>query len=81
MIPGAASLEAAFHRPRYARAMSHSAFGTLGRKLVAWAVLALVAVVLLKLAVGIVAGLVMTVLTIALLVVAGFAVLWAVRRL
>jgi hypothetical protein len=61
--------------------MSHTALGTLGRKLVAWVVLALVAVVLLKLAVGIVAGLVMTVLTIGALVVAGIAVLWAVRRL
>ena len=61
--------------------MSHTALGTLGRKLVAWVVLALVAVVLLKIAVGIVAGLVMTVLTIGALVVAGIAVLWAVRRL
>ena len=61
--------------------MTHSALGTLGRKLVAWVVLALVAVVLIKIAVGIVAGLVMTVLTIGALVVAGIAVLWAVRRL
>jgi hypothetical protein len=61
--------------------MSHTAFGTFGRKLVAWIVLALAAVVLLKIAVSIVAGLVMTVLTIAAIVVIGFAVLWAVRRL
>jgi hypothetical protein len=61
--------------------MSNSALGTLGRKLVAWVVLALVAVLLLKFAVGIIAGLVMTVVTFAVLIAAGIAVLWAVRRL
>jgi hypothetical protein len=61
--------------------MSHSALGTLGRKLVAWVVLAFAAVVLLKIAVGIVAGLVMTVVTIGAVIAIAFAVLWAVRRL
>jgi hypothetical protein len=61
--------------------MSHSALGTLGRRLVAWVVLAFAAVVLLKIAVGIVTGLVMTVLTIAAVIAVGFALLWAVRRL
>jgi hypothetical protein len=61
--------------------MEHSLLGTLGRRLVAWLVLIVVAIIALKIAVGLIAGLVMTVLTIAAIVVLGAAVMWAVRRL
>ena len=54
-------------------------FGNLGRKLLAWAIIALVAVIFLKLAVGVVIGLVYTVATIALVIALVFAVLWALR--
>ena len=61
--------------------MSHSTFGTLGRKLAAWVVLALVAVLSLKLAVGIFAGPVMGVVTALAAVAILVAAVWAVRRL
>lgn len=58
-----------------------SAFGTLARRVVAWLVLAAVAVVLLKVVVGIVAGFLGTILLLALLAVLGVGVLWALRHL
>jgi hypothetical protein len=60
--------------------MEHSAFGTLGRRLVAWIVLIALAVLALKIVVGIVAGLVSAVLWTAVLVAVAVAVVWAVRH-
>ena len=60
--------------------MEHSAFGTLGRRLVAWIVLLAVAVVALKIVFGIVAGFVTAILWSVLLVGLAVAVLWAVKR-
>ena len=59
----------------------HSAFGALGRRLVAWIVLIAVAIVALKIVFGIVAGLVMAALWAVLLVGLAVAVFWAVRRI
>jgi hypothetical protein len=58
-----------------------STFGTLGRRLVAWIILIAVALVALKILIGIITGLVMTVVWIAALAALAFAVLWAVKRL
>ena len=58
----------------------HSAFGALGRRVVAWIVLIALAIVALKIVFGIVAGLFMTVVWTALLVGLVVAVVWAVRR-
>ena len=58
-----------------------STFGTLGRRLVAWIILIAVALVALKILIGIISGLVMTVVWIAALAALAFAVLWAVKRL
>jgi hypothetical protein len=60
---------------------SPSVFGALARKTLAWIVLLAVAVILVKVAIGIVVGLVSTVLLIVLLGALGFGVLWALRRL
>jgi hypothetical protein len=61
--------------------MEHSAFGTLGRRLVAWIVLIALAIVALKIVFGIVAGIVTAILWTALLAGAVVAALWAVKRL
>jgi hypothetical protein len=61
--------------------MEHSAFGTLGRRLVAWIVLIAIAIVALKIVFGIVAGIVTTILWTALLAGVVVAALWAVKRL
>ena len=60
--------------------MQHSAFGTLGRRLVAWIVLIALAIVALKIVFSIVAGIVMTVVWTGLLAGLVVAVVWAVRR-
>ena len=60
--------------------MQHSAFGTLGRRLVAWIVLIALAIVALKIVFSIVAGIVMTVVWTALLAGLVVAVVWSVRR-
>ena len=54
-------------------------FGNIGRKLMAWAILAVVAVVFLKLAIGLVMGVVYAVATVALIIALVFAVMWALR--
>jgi hypothetical protein len=59
----------------------HSAFGVLGRRLVAWIVLIAIAIVALKIVFGIVAGLVMAALWAVLLIGLAVAVVWAVRRI
>ena len=58
-----------------------SAFGTLGRRLVAWIILIAVAIIALKILIGIVTGIVMTVVWIAALAALAFAVVWALKRL
>lgn len=60
---------------------SPSVFGAIARKTIAWIVLLAVAVILVKVAIGIVVGLVQTVVLIALLGALGLGVLWALRRL
>ena len=58
-----------------------SAFGTLARRAIAWVILVAVAVILIKVAVGIVIGFFHAILIIALLAVLGVGVLWALRHL
>ena len=60
---------------------SPSAFGALARRALAWVVLIAAAIVLLKVAVGIVIGFVHALAIIALLAVLGIGVLWALRHL
>jgi uncharacterized membrane protein len=60
---------------------SPSAIGSLARRVLAWVVLVAVAVILLKVAVGIVLSFVHAILIIALLAVLGVGVLWALRHL
>jgi hypothetical protein len=57
------------------------ALGNLGRRLLAWIVLAVAAIILLKIVFGIVAGFVQAVVLTIALVVAGFALIWALNRL
>ena len=61
--------------------MQNSALGNLGRRILAWIVLAAVAVLAIKLIVGTVFGFITMILTLALIAVAIFGVLWAVRHL
>ncbi len=56
------------------------ALGNLGRRVVAWLVLGIVAVVLLKIAFGIIAGFVQTVLLVGVLIMACIALVWALNR-
>jgi uncharacterized membrane protein YqjE len=68
-------------RERYSEDMENSARSGLGTRLIAWAVLALVALVVIKFAFGIVFGLIQAVFTLALLAVIGLGVIWALRHL
>jgi hypothetical protein len=61
--------------------MENSALGTLGKRVVAWIVIAAVAVLAIKLIVGAVFGFVTMIFTLALIAAAIFGVLWAVRHL
>jgi hypothetical protein len=58
-----------------------SAVGTLGKKVVAWLVVAAVAVIALKLIIGAVMGFITFVLTIVLVVGVVMAAIWAFRHL
>jgi hypothetical protein len=58
-----------------------SAFGSLARKALAWAIVAVAAILLFKFIVAAVAGLIQMVFGLALLALVAFAVLWALRRL
>jgi hypothetical protein len=58
-----------------------SAVGTLGRKVVAWLVVAAAAIIALKLIIGAVMGFVTFVLTIVLIIGVIMAVVWALRHL
>ena len=62
-------------------ASTTSTLGTLGRRVIAWIVIAAVGLLLVKLLIGTVVGIVTTLLTIVLVVAAVAAILWAVRRL
>ena len=57
-----------------------SAFGALGRRLVAWIVLIAIAVIALKVVFGIVAGIVSALLWTALLAALAVGVVWALRH-
>ena len=61
--------------------MQNSALGNLGRRVLAWIVIAAVAVLAIKLIVGAVFGFITMILTLALIAVAVVGVLWAVRHL
>ena len=56
-------------------------FGTLARKGIAWLILIAIAVILVKVAVGLVVGLLTTRVVIAAVVALGFGALWAYRHL
>ena len=58
-----------------------SAFGSLARKALVYVVVALVAIMLLKVVVGVVMSFVSMIFGLALLALIGFAALWAIRRL
>jgi flagellar biosynthesis protein FliQ len=67
---------------RYAPTMhNESTLGSLGRRALAWVVLILAALLLLKLVVGVFIGLVAAVMTIVLVVALGLAVVWALHRI
>jgi hypothetical protein len=61
--------------------MENSALGTLGKRVVAWIVIAAVAILALKLMVGAVFGFITMIITLALIAVAIIGVLWALRHL
>ena len=58
-----------------------STLGTLGRRVIAWIIIAAVALLLVKLLIGTVVGIVTTIFTLALVVAGIAAIVWAVRRL
>jgi hypothetical protein len=58
-----------------------SAFGSLARKALAWAIVAVVAILLLKFVVAAVMGVLTMVFGLVIIAAVIFAVLWAVRRL
>jgi hypothetical protein len=55
--------------------------GGLGTRILAWAFLLLVALIVLKFAFGVVLGLIQAVVTIAVLAVVALGVLWALRHI
>jgi hypothetical protein len=61
--------------------MQNSAFGTLGKRVLAWILIAAVAILAIKLVIGAVFGLVTMIFTLALIAVAIMAVLWALRHI
>jgi hypothetical protein len=61
--------------------MQNSALGTLGKRVVAWIVIAAVAVLAIKLVVGAVFGFITMIFTLALIAIAIVGVLWALRHL
>jgi hypothetical protein len=60
--------------------MQNSALGNLGKRVIAWIVIAAVVVLALKLIVGAVFGFVTMIFTLALIAVAVLGVLWALRH-
>jgi hypothetical protein len=61
--------------------MQNSALGTLGKRVVAWIVIAAVAILALKLIIGAVFGFFTMIVTLALIAAAIVGVLWALRHL
>jgi hypothetical protein len=61
--------------------MQNSALGNLGKRVVAWIVVAAVAVLAIKLIIGAVFGFVTMIFTLALIAIAIVGVLWAFRHL
>jgi hypothetical protein len=61
--------------------MQNSALGNLGRRVIAWIVIAVVAILAIKLIIGAVFGLVTMVFTLALIAAAIVGVMWALRHL
>jgi hypothetical protein len=61
--------------------MQNSALGNLGKRVLAWIVVAAVAILAIKLIIGAVFGFITMILTLALIAVAIVGVMWAVRHL
>ncbi len=61
--------------------MENSARSGIGTRILAWALLVVVALVVLKFAFGLVLGLIQMVITLAVLAVVALGVLWALRHL
>jgi len=67
---------------RYPEGMENSARGSgLGTRILAWALLVLVALVALKFAFGIVFGLIQAIFTLAILAAVALGVIWALRHI
>jgi hypothetical protein len=64
----------------YPSGVQNSPFGSLGKRIVAWAVLVLAALLALKVVAAIFFGVLQAVFMVFLLVVAAFGVLWALRH-
>jgi hypothetical protein len=60
--------------------VQNSPFGTLGRRIVAWIVLVLAALLALKVVAAIFFGVLQAIFMVALLVAAAFGVIWALRH-
>jgi hypothetical protein len=60
--------------------MENSALGNLGRRVLAWIVIAAVAILAIKLIIGAVFGFITMIVTLALIVAAIVAVMWALRH-
>jgi len=60
--------------------MHNSAFGTLGKRVVAWIVIAALAILAIKLTISAVFGLVTMILTVVLIVAAVMGLMWALRH-
>ena len=61
--------------------MQNSALGSLGKRVIAWIVIAAVAILAIKLIIGAVFGLVTMLFTLALIAAAIVGVMWALRHL
>jgi hypothetical protein len=61
--------------------MENSALGNLGRRILAWIIVAAVAVLAIKLIVGAVFGFITMIITLAVIAAAIVGVLWAMRHL
>lgn len=61
--------------------MQNSALGNFGRRVIAWIVVAAVAILAIKLIIGAVFGFITMIFTLALIAAAIVAVMWAVRHL
>jgi hypothetical protein len=61
--------------------MRNSAFGSLARTAIGWAIVAVVAILLFKIVFAVVAGVLQLLFGIAFLLLVAYAVIWLVRRL